>query len=158
MAHRIAVKTPTNDYMITIQRGRLAKAIAAERCAVVTNTTLAPLYGEALVRRLPDMALVIMPDGEQHKTLDTVAHLYAEFVKAGIKRIAAARVDLDAQRGVLVALGFPAPDFVYHKGTGRHLAPRPPDGPQQVTIARFEVGSNQVAHVFADLFRTLLHC
>ncbi|MFN8562759.1 MAG: 3-dehydroquinate synthase [Anaerolineae bacterium] len=56
------------------------------RCAVVTNTTLEPLYGEALARRLPDAVLVTTPDGEQFKTLDTVAKLYADFVAAGLDR------------------------------------------------------------------------
>ncbi|MCC6803516.1 MAG: 3-dehydroquinate synthase [Anaerolineae bacterium] len=84
--HYIPVKTPTGEYDIAIQRGRLAHLITPERCAVVTNTTLAPLYGEALARRLPDAVLITMPDGEQYKTLDTVAQLYADFVAAGLDR------------------------------------------------------------------------
>ncbi|MCZ2095171.1 MAG: 3-dehydroquinate synthase, partial [Anaerolineae bacterium] len=51
-----------------------------------TNATLAPLYGEALVKRLSDAVLITMPDGEQYKTLDTVAKLYADFVAAGLDR------------------------------------------------------------------------
>ncbi len=88
MAQRIPVRTPTGDYAITIQRGLLASFDAGDYagCAVVTNTTLAPLYGEALASRLPDAALITMPDGEPYKTLDTVAKLYAEFVKAGLDR------------------------------------------------------------------------
>ncbi len=89
--HTIAVTSPTNQYEIIIERGGLASLDAAaydltERCAVVTNTTLAPLYGEALAKRLPDAALVTMPDGEAHKTLETVASLYCEFVRAGLDR------------------------------------------------------------------------
>ena len=38
------------------------------------------------MRRLPDAALVTVPDGEQYKTLDTVARLYADFVAAGLDR------------------------------------------------------------------------
>ncbi len=86
MAQHIPVTTPTNEYSITIERGGLAKFRLDERCAVVTNTTLAPLYGEALAKRLPDAALVVMPDGEAYKTLDTVAQLYADFVAAGLDR------------------------------------------------------------------------
>lgn len=56
------------------------------RTAIVTNETLAPLYGEKLVRALPDAALITIPDGEQYKTLETVARLYADFVAAGLDR------------------------------------------------------------------------
>jgi shikimate kinase/3-dehydroquinate synthase len=56
------------------------------RIVVASNTTVAPLYGEILLRALPDAALVMMPDGERYKTLDTVARLYSEFVKAGLDR------------------------------------------------------------------------
>lgn len=86
MAQRIPVKSPTNEYNITIQRGRLKTLITPERVAVVTNTTLAPLYGEQLVERLPDAVLITMPDGEAYKTLDTVAKLYGDFVRAGLDR------------------------------------------------------------------------
>ncbi len=91
VAHRLPVKTPTSEYTITIERGLLAKLDPAaygldRRCAVVTNTTLEPLYGEALARRLPDAVLLTTPDGEQFKTLDTVAKLYADFVAAGLDR------------------------------------------------------------------------
>lgn len=88
MAQRIPVNSPTSRYEIRIERGLLARfdAAAYGRCAVVTNTTLAPLYGEALVRRLADGVLITVPDGEQYKTLDTMAQLYADFVRAGLDR------------------------------------------------------------------------
>ncbi len=82
----IPVKTPTSEYTITIERGGLAQFSLDERCAVVTNTTLAPLYGAALVSRLPDAVLVVIPDGERYKTLETVARLYSDFVAAGQDR------------------------------------------------------------------------
>ncbi|MEP7294329.1 MAG: 3-dehydroquinate synthase, partial [Chloroflexota bacterium] len=88
---RIPLTTPTNQYEIVIERGALSQLDAAaygltERCAVVTNTTLAPLYGEALAKHLPNAVLIAMPDGEAHKTLGTVARLYADFVRAGLDR------------------------------------------------------------------------
>ena len=86
MAQRIPVKSPMSSYEITIERGALAGFELAGRCAIVTNTTLAPLYGETLFRRLPDGVLVTIPDGEQYKTLDTVGQLYVKFVKAGLDR------------------------------------------------------------------------
>ncbi len=38
------------------------------------NDTLAPLYGQALCDALPDAHLIVMPDGEQYKNLNTVAN------------------------------------------------------------------------------------
>lgn len=46
------------------------------RVAVITNTTLAPLYGDTLAASLPGGFVLSMPDGEQYKTLDTVRSLY----------------------------------------------------------------------------------
>ena len=88
---RIPVTTPTNQYEIVIEPDALATCDPTaygldRRCAVITNTTLAPLYGEKLVKRLPDAALITMADGEQYKTLDTVAKLYADMVVAGLDR------------------------------------------------------------------------
>jgi 3-dehydroquinate synthase len=65
-----------------------------KKTVVVTNTTLAPLYGDALVNALPSAALVTIPDGEQYKTLATVAKLYTDFVAAGLDR-----------SGTVIALG-----------------------------------------------------
>ncbi len=100
MADRIHVKAPGGGYSIVIAPGLLASLGAdsapglERRCVVVTNTTLEPLYGRQAARALPDAALAIMPDGEQHKTLETVARLYGDFV--------AARLD---RGGTIVALG-----------------------------------------------------
>lgn len=46
-----------------------------KRCAVITNATVAPLYGD-LAGRLPGGFLVTVPDGEQYKTLDTLRQMY----------------------------------------------------------------------------------
>jgi 3-dehydroquinate synthase len=91
MAQRIPVNTPEGQaghYEIIIERGLLEiiDLDAYGRCAVVTNETLAPLYGEALVKRLPNAALVVVPDGEQYKNLDTVAQIYADLVAARLDR------------------------------------------------------------------------
>ncbi|PJF25289.1 MAG: 3-dehydroquinate synthase, partial [Phototrophicales bacterium] len=90
---RLTVESPEGRYDIWIEP-RLFSQISARaaelglnrRAAVVTNTTLAPLYGEALAAALPDAVLVVMPDGEAYKNLDTVASLYSEFVKVGLDR------------------------------------------------------------------------
>lgn len=97
MADRIRVTAPGGDYDIVIESGLLAHVadyLPPVRTVVVTNTVLAPLYGEALVNQLPDAVLVTIPEGEQHKTLETVASLYPEFVAAGLDR-----------SGTVVALG-----------------------------------------------------
>ncbi len=104
MAKVLTVRTPDGGiYNILIGSGGLqtiyenAAGVSAEtapRVMVVTNTTLAPLYGQKLVDALPNAALVLMPDGEQYKTLATVNMLYAQFVRAGLDR-----------NGVVFALG-----------------------------------------------------
>ncbi len=101
MASSIPVTTPEGKYQIEIQPGllqnsqKLIEMIGAKgRAVVVTNTTLAPLYGQNLADALPDAALVVTSDGEQYKTLETVAQLYADFVSAGLDR-----------SGTVIALG-----------------------------------------------------
>jgi 3-dehydroquinate synthase len=89
MADRIRVTNPAGDYDIHIAAGllsRVSEFVPPAKTVVATNTSLAPLYGQQLVASLPQAALVVMPDGEQYKTLDTVAQLYADFVKAGLDR------------------------------------------------------------------------
>ena len=53
---------------------------------VVTNETVAPLYGEALVRNLPSANLVVVRDGEAYKNLDTVRGIYDEMLALGADR------------------------------------------------------------------------
>lgn len=93
MADRILVTAPDSQYHIVIEAGllRQTERLAAEfglgaRSAVVTNTTLAPLYGEALAAALPNAVLVTMPDGEQYKTLATVSQIYSDLVNVRLDR------------------------------------------------------------------------
>lgn len=91
MAEQIRVEAPGGAYTVHIEAGSLACAaelltLVQKRAVIVTNTTLAALYAETLGRYLPDAALITIPDGEQYKTLDTVAGLYADFVAAGLDR------------------------------------------------------------------------
>jgi len=97
MANSIRVNAPGGDYDIHIDSGILGKIsqyLPLGKVVVITNTTLATLYGEKLVTSLPDAALVTMQDGEQFKTLDTVSKLYADLVGAGLDR-----------SGTVIALG-----------------------------------------------------
>jgi 3-dehydroquinate synthase len=98
----IPVTSPTSKYPILIGDGLLKSlpALLEEhrltgKVAVVTNNTLAPLYGESLAQALGTNAVLVkIPDGEQYKTLDTVRALYDDFIAAGLDR-----------RSVIVALG-----------------------------------------------------
>ncbi len=97
MADRIRVTAPGGDYDIHISEGileNISQYLPTGKAVVITNTTIAPLYGEKLVQSLPDASLATMPDGEQFKTLDTVAKLYVDLVEAGLDR-----------SGTVIALG-----------------------------------------------------
>lgn len=86
MPDRIQVGAPGGGYPIFIENGLLRRIVPDEgRRVVITNTTLSPLYGETLARRL-GAACLTMPDGEQFKTLATVSTLYEGMVAAGMDR------------------------------------------------------------------------
>lgn len=98
---RIQVRGPGGGYDILIEPGLLQQTgrLVGEcglggRVVVGTSDSIAALHGAALAARLPDAALVTMPDGESHKTLTTVARIYSDLVAAGIDR-----------QATLVALG-----------------------------------------------------
>ncbi len=80
-------------YAVIVAPGALGEALPAfvaargfTRVAVVTNTTLAPLYGAELAGRLPGGHLITVPDGEQYKTLDTLRAIYDGLLAAGADR------------------------------------------------------------------------
>lgn len=91
---RLHVETPNGaGYDILIRRGILKnitdyiEELALEQhVVVVSNDTIAPLYGEQLASRLPHAELVIVPDGEEHKNLTTVARIYDELLALGADR------------------------------------------------------------------------
>ncbi len=89
---RLKVTVPGDSYEIVIENGCLKHStdllpiLKTQRSVVVTNTTLAAIYGEALGAALPGVPVLTVPDGEQHKTLATVEKLYAGFLKAGLDR------------------------------------------------------------------------
>ncbi len=89
----LIVRGAEGAYPVIVAPGALAEALPAfvaarglTRVAVVTNTTLAPLYGAALAARLPGGTLITVPDGEQHKTLDTLRAIYDDLLAAGADR------------------------------------------------------------------------
>lgn len=56
----------------------LTKHITSKQVIVVTNTTIAPLYLAAVLNNLPDFVVetLILPDGEQYKTLDSISQIF----------------------------------------------------------------------------------
>ena len=60
------------------------------RCVVVTDSTVRDLHCQAFVEALRargrEVALLVMPAGEAHKTLETVARFYGECVAFGVDR------------------------------------------------------------------------
>ena len=97
----LPVKAPGGGYDVLLGEGLLGQLPQllkdrglATRTVVVTNDTLAPLYGASLVDVLPDAFLVAVPDGEQHKSLETLSTVFNEMI--------ASRLGRD---GLVVALG-----------------------------------------------------
>jgi len=93
----ISVSHPSGSYPIFLGEDILAdagkflqKAGFSGACAVVTNPTVGEIYAETALESLQasgfQPALCQIPDGEEHKTLDTVASLYGQFLSAGLER------------------------------------------------------------------------
>lgn len=93
------MKTLTLDlgdrsYPIHIGRGLLGRTellaplIAGKSVAIVTNETVGPLYLERLRRSLPDVnsTQVVLPDGEEFKTLETVNRIVDALLRARCDR------------------------------------------------------------------------
>lgn len=95
----LSVRYPGGTYPIHVGAGLLAHIGGALRAAgapegssvaVVSNPIVAPLYGEQTVQALRRAGFrpvaCSIPDGEQHKTLATVAALYDQFLAGGLSR------------------------------------------------------------------------
>ncbi len=100
--HTLRIELGDRAYPIHIGSGLLDKdallsdALPSGPWLVVTNETVAPLYLPTLRKSLNGRLLAecILPDGEQHKTLETLARVY--------DAMAAARITRD---GAVLALG-----------------------------------------------------
>jgi len=95
----LPVRHPSGQYAIHIGEGlldqvggalRMAGLAPGSRAALVVPAPLAPLYGErvraSLERAGYEPFLCPIPDGEEHKTLDTVAALYDRFLDGRLDR------------------------------------------------------------------------
>ncbi len=90
---QLLVNAPDKQYPVIIGENVLETlpALLAERqlngkIGIVTNETLAPRYGKMLADCLKNATLATVPDGEQHKSLETVRFLYDAFIDAGLDR------------------------------------------------------------------------
>lgn len=95
---RIPVKGPEGSYHICLGEGLLAEAgkLLANRglrqgpAAIVTNPMVAPEHAETLAQSLRNAGFTptvcTVPEGEQHKTLASIALLYDQFLDAGLDR------------------------------------------------------------------------
>ncbi len=98
---RIPVQHPAGSYDICLGEGLLAHAgdllrardLRPGTVAVVSNQEVAAHHGEILLDSLRsagyEPTLCLVPEGEQHKTLATVASLYDQFLDAGLDRSSA---------------------------------------------------------------------
>ena len=80
---KLDVSLAERSYPIYIDRGLLGqdlirRHVRGNQVMVVTNETIAPLYLDAVTRGLGDLQCdtLILPDGEQHKTLATLERIF----------------------------------------------------------------------------------
>ena len=95
----LTVRHPGGAYPVHVGEGlrhqlggalRAVSVPADSKIAVVSNPKVAGLYGADLANALRNATrsyfAITIPDGEQHKTLSTVAALYDEFLAEGLDR------------------------------------------------------------------------
>jgi 3-dehydroquinate synthase len=91
---KLLVELGNRSYPIYIGSDLLNQAelytqhIKARQVIVVTNTTIAPLYLDKVLKNLCkfDVETVILPDGEQFKTLDTVSRIFDKLLLGKFSR------------------------------------------------------------------------
>jgi 3-dehydroquinate synthase len=93
-ARTIAVDLGPRSYAVDIGRGlltdhaRLRTLLGGRQVLVVSNLVVAPLYLPRIEPALAGLrvAVEILPDGEQHKTLDSAARLFSALAALGAQR------------------------------------------------------------------------
>ena len=95
-AERVHIALNERGYDITIGAGLLDRPGAYElarpgsQALIVTDTTVGPLYAsrlaQALARRHPQVRTLALPDGEQHKTWQTLNLIFDELLSSGADR------------------------------------------------------------------------
>jgi shikimate kinase / 3-dehydroquinate synthase len=95
----LSIRSPLGEYPVHVGSGllpylgsalRAAGIAEGTRIAVVSNPVVEPLYGAQVQAALHaagfEPVRCTIPDGEQHKTLETVADLYGQFLAAKLDR------------------------------------------------------------------------
>ncbi len=100
----LTVDLGDRSYPIHVGRGLLGRAelilphLPTKRVAVVTNTTVGPLYLSTLQATLEGAGVsvlpIVLPDGEQYKNAETLGRIYDALLEARVER-----------KGTLIALG-----------------------------------------------------
>ena len=95
---RVEAPPPAYDVIVGTDLLQRVDTLLAERglnppFVVVSDSNVAPLYAETVSKAL-DAEVVVVPAGEEHKTLETIRTLYDRFLEIGIER-----------RATIVALG-----------------------------------------------------
>lgn len=90
---RIEVNTGSRQSHVLIGDGvsrqletLLNDARVGGRRFIVSNSTVWKLHGEALQRSIGDAQVVLIPDGERYKTLQTTARIYEALIRGGADR------------------------------------------------------------------------
>lgn len=93
-----AVASPASTDAASFWRAVLVEKLRARDVALVTNTTLAPLYGDALRAALVAIGLrvetIVVPDGEAYKDAAMLATIHDRMLEARFDR-----------QGIVLALG-----------------------------------------------------
>lgn len=93
-SHTLTVELEDRSYPIVIGSGLLgggfdlSEYVRGGDCLVVSNTTVAPLYADALLAGLggKQVSRVDLPDGEAHKTVATMQSILDALVASGANR------------------------------------------------------------------------
>jgi 3-dehydroquinate synthase len=91
---KLLVELGSRSYPVYIGSGLLSqselltKHIKSKQVVVVTNETIAPLYLSAVLKNLLDYTVetVILPDGEQFKTLEFVTQIFDKLLSSKFSR------------------------------------------------------------------------
>lgn len=95
LMHTLHVELGERSYPVYIGRDLLADSqllarhVPGSQVVIVSNETVAPLYMDRVIRALGERKLVteiVLPDGEQYKTLDTLATIFDQLMSAGHNR------------------------------------------------------------------------
>lgn len=90
----LQVNLGEHSYPIYIEQGtsnfcsHFATHINGNRVVLISNETVWPLYGQSMLKALSefDVASIIIPDGESHKTLSTYESIMTQLLEIGVGR------------------------------------------------------------------------